>query len=329
MTEFRKAATAVEAVERAVGDLMTSLADGAVVAGEAQQTAFAEAQRLLQELEGPAQKMRAKCEARAELDVVKTQLLQCLASVDGAPAASAEDVLKVAQDLVDAGAAGTESLQAPLARAAELEGTATYGAKMVEKVLDLLARLDAARGSFNEQVVPKLGGEMAAASAALERRREEAEQQAREAEAAAARQAEEERLRPVQALVAANEEAARRQREEEEAAERKRRQEEEAADRAAAALAEEEEALRKAEVESELVLKERGPDAACARALVSMLGPISIFRSVIDGLGNMLGGIASAPEEMQLRVVRLSNARFHENLATRCDSSSETIRTMV
>mmetsp|Transcript_14021 Transcript_14021/g.38315 ORF Transcript_14021/g.38315 Transcript_14021/m.38315 type:complete len:418 (-) Transcript_14021:177-1430(-) len=308
MTEFRKANTAVEAVEKIVAELTSGAGESG---SQAERMRFTEAQAFLAELAPSAEKMRRKCQARADLEKAKAELRERL---PGSP----EDVFKVAQELVDAGDEAAAALRPLLDRALELDGAATYGAKMVEKVQDLLARLDAAIARFEGELVPRLGDAVAAAASQDAARRAEAEREAAAAAALEAERAEAERRKPVEALLAANEDAARKQHEEREAEERKRREEEEAKRRAEAALAEELEALRRAEVEGEARLREIGPDAACCEALVGMLAaPVGPYRAVVEALQAMLAGIAAEPQDWKLRVIRLDNEGFQDRLGRR------------
>merc|ERR1712012_1503781 len=80
----------------------------------------------------------------------------------------------------------------------------------------------------------------------------------------------------------------------------------------------EEEALLRAEQDSELRLAEVGADGACSEALASMLAaPVGPYRAAVEALAAMLGGIASEPQDVRLRVLRVANAGFQEKLGRR------------
>merc|ERR1712224_979718 len=105
----------------------------------------------------------------------------------------------VAQELIDAGADGVDTFKPLFDHASELDAKSTYGAKMVEKVMDLLLRFDASRARFAAEIAPRLGGVVAGMTA------EEAARQAEIArEAEAARLAEKQANRSVEELKAQN-----------------------------------------------------------------------------------------------------------------------------
>jgi len=314
MTEFRRATAAVEAIAALVAGLVGEAdaagSEDAALSDESRKK-FAELQRQLAELEPTAEKMRRKCEARAELEVVKAQLREHL---PGAP----EDALRAAQESVDKGTAGSDALKPLLEKGLELDGVATYGAKMVEKVLDLLARLDAAQECFGSKIAPRLGAAVRSGDAAEAARRAAAEDEAAAAAEAEAQRAAEEARRPIEGLMAENEQRLRELREAEEEAERQRAAQEEARRQAEAAREAEDEALRRAEEEGERRLAEVGPDAACGEALVAMLGaPVGRYREAVEALQGMLGGIAAEPSDARLRLVRVANEGFQERLGRR------------
>lgn len=322
MTEFRRAGTAVEALERLVAGLTSAPADG----GHEVATRYAEAEKLLAELGLVAEKMRRKCAARAELELVEAELRSKL---PGAP----EQALKAVQELLSADAAapeGAEAIEAagglasiealrPLAeKAAELEGVATYGAKMVEKVLELLARFDAARAAFAAEVAPRLGAAAAAGQAEAAALRAAAAEAAAAAAAEAQRRSEEELRRPVQALLADDQRKAAER--EAAAAAVARRLEEEAARRllVEAAVGAEADELARARAQEERRLVELGPDGACKEALTSMLSlAAGAYREALEALQGMLARIASEPGDPRWRLIRLANEGFQQVLGRR------------
>eukprot|EP00929_Paragymnodinium_shiwhaense_P059850 TRINITY_DN29943_c0_g1_i2.p1 TRINITY_DN29943_c0_g1~~TRINITY_DN29943_c0_g1_i2.p1 ORF type:complete len:338 (-),score=123.45 TRINITY_DN29943_c0_g1_i2:396-1409(-) len=157
---------------------------------------FWEVVRLLRELEPSAAKMRKKCQARAELEVLRAQLSEIL----GGNIAAEVDPLQVARSLVEAGSQDADALQPLIDRLRELDSTVIYGSKMNEQVLDLLARFFAAQALFNTDVLPNLGAAVAAADEEARRKREEEEAVAKaEAERLAALEAQ----RPVLELLEA------------------------------------------------------------------------------------------------------------------------------
>jgi len=306
MTEFRKASAAVDTVEKGVLELVA-----AETVDEALRARFAEVAKLLEELAPTAEKMNRKCQARAELEALKVQLREQL---PGAP----EESVKAAQEVVDAEGENADTLRPLVDKAAQLEGLATYGVKMVDKVQDLLARFDVVQGQFKMEVAPRLGDTVAAAAAEDERRRAETAREEAAAAEATAKAAEEAIRRPLVEMMAQNEAAEKKKREEQEAEERKRKEEEEAAQRATAVFAEETEALRRAEHEGEIRLREIGPDVACGEALVNMLAaPTGAYRAAVEALHLLLGGVAEEPQDMRHRVLRLSNAVFQEQMGRR------------
>mmetsp|Transcript_27281 Transcript_27281/g.64016 ORF Transcript_27281/g.64016 Transcript_27281/m.64016 type:complete len:417 (+) Transcript_27281:3-1253(+) len=308
MTEFRRASGAVEAIEKLVADLVGQ--QGSDLSDEAR-SKFNDLQKQLADLAPTAEKMRRKCEARGELEIVKAQMREHL---PGAP----EDALKAAQEAVDKKAEGVEALKPLLDKALELDGVATYGAKMVEKVLDLLGRLDAAQATFKSGIVPRFGAAVESADAAEAARREAAERAAAAAAEEEARRAAEEARKPIAGLLSENEQRLRELREAEEEAERQRAEKEEAERRAEAAREAEEEALQRAQEEGERRLAEVGPDAACGEALVAMLAaPVGRYRAAVDALHGMLGGIAAEPSDVSLRLARVANEGFQERLGRR------------
>merc|ERR1711865_1318211 len=85
-----------------------------------------------------------------------------------------------------------------------------------------------------------------------------------------------------------------------------------------AANAAEEETIRRTLLEEEQRIAEVGPDQACAEALVMMLRmPVGVYREAVEALHMMLAGIASEPEELGLRVIRIANEGFQKSLGRR------------
>lgn len=313
MTEFRRASGAVEAVVKLVDELAGSNlgATGDAAPSADARAKFAELQRHLAELAPTEEKMRRRCQARAELEELKAQLRERL---PGAP----EDSVKAAQDIVDSGSEGADSLRPLLDKALELEGIASYGAKMVEKVLELLGNLDVARARLQAEVVPHLAAAVASANAEDAARLAALEREADAAAAAEAQRAEEERRQSVRALAAESAHKLQEQRQAEEEAEWKRVAEEQAQRSAAAAQAVEDELLQRAEAEGERRLAEVGPDAACGEALVAMLAtPVGVYRDVVESLKGMVGGIAAEPSDTRLRLLRVANEDFQRCLGRR------------
>jgi len=237
-TEFRRAQASVEALEKLVGDLVTSespegfpfnprpraevadVDDEWVFVGSRsaievristhQRAQFMEVERQFTDLEPVMQRLQRRCRARADLEAAQELLRQRLKSA-GASSSSQTGVVDMRQLFADAQAfveirgQGHEEVQALLAKTIELEASATYGAKMVEQVLDLLAHHDAARALFNTDVVPRLGAAVAAAAANDEVWRVAAERQLTAEAEEEARRAQTEAWRPIAALLAASE----------------------------------------------------------------------------------------------------------------------------
>jgi len=313
MTEFRRASGAVEALEALVAAIASDAGAGAGAPSDEARANFVEARSKARELQPTADKMRRKCEARAELDALRARLVEVL------PAGTAEDAaVRTAQEAVDAGADAAASLKPLLEQALELEGLATYGAKMVEKVRELLGRFDAASARLEGELAPRLEDAVEAARAADDARRASEAEARAAAEAAERQRAAEEERRAVLSLMAENEERlkAKRAREEEDA--RQKAAEEEARQKAAAELQAEEEALQRAEQEGEARLAAVGPDAACAEALAAMLAvPVGVYRRAVSALHELLAAVAAEPQDVRLRVVRVANEGFHESLGRR------------
>jgi len=183
---------------------------------------FAESQLRFCELGPVVEKMQRRCQIRFDLEALKEELVAQLslgrspesdeATSDAEEFGGDKEVLRAAQAALEAERAAfgglTDDLQAVLKRAKDLEGAATYGAKMAERAFDLVARFGAARALFDTDVVPRLGAAVAAEAA------DEAERSAAEAEnrqaalEEEARYAREEMLRPVAQLLVAVERAA-------------------------------------------------------------------------------------------------------------------------
>mmetsp|Transcript_21935 Transcript_21935/g.39769 ORF Transcript_21935/g.39769 Transcript_21935/m.39769 type:complete len:276 (-) Transcript_21935:28-855(-) len=240
MTEFRRAVASVEVVEQLVSDLASSVSpqgfpfyprarsevaitdDDWIVVGsrsavevrvsEEQREKFAEVETRLVDLDPIIERMRKRCRARADLETAKAELRELLPEASGDPTGAA-------RACVDAGGEGSEIVQSLLNRVAELEAAATYGAKMVEQVLDLLARFDAVRALFNTDVIPRLGAAVAAAAANDAAWRATVERQEEKAAAEEVRRAQEEAWRPVAELLAESERRLQEQREAQELAE--------------------------------------------------------------------------------------------------------------
>lgn len=251
-TDFRRAQASVEAIEQLVADLVTSeshegflfyprlrseavaLEDDWVVIGSRsaievrispqQRTKFAEVETRFTELEPLVDRLRRRCIAREDFEAVKDLLRQRLeaAGVRTSPEGSNHDSLQLLEDaksFVESRCVGYEEVQTLLAKMMELEASATYGTKMVEQVLDLIARHDAAYALYNTDVVPRLGAAVIAASANEKLRRMATERQlSAEAEEEAQRQ-QMEAWRPVAALLAASEQCQQARQEEEDCAE--------------------------------------------------------------------------------------------------------------
>eukprot|EP00435_Cladocopium_sp_Y103_P032936 s1085_g8.t1 len=183
-TEFQRACRALEKLEESVSQLAgaqgevsdwivlatTSAAEHSI--SEDERAAFVEAEEKLLQLEELTVKMRKKCHAHEELQRLQSELEHD---------ASIGEVL--------------------LARIAELQGTATYGRNMLEKVNSLLAQFDAAKERFTSEVVPRFAAAVAAHEA------EEAlcnEQENRQAELERSR-AWEEQQKPLVELLASSE----------------------------------------------------------------------------------------------------------------------------
>lgn len=310
MTEYRRAAGVLEALEGLVASLVSAAANGGEPTAEERQ-AYVDARAKAEELAPTADKMRTKVKARAELEALKESLRERL---PGAP----QDAMKAAQELIDEGGDGAQEIAPALQRAHELESVATYGAKMVEKVQDLLERFDKALGPLQATAAPRLDSAVASAAAEDQARREAEAREAAAQRAEEERRAEEEARMAVAGLMAENEERLQAQQAEEQEAEQLRRAKEEAKRQAEAWLAAEEEALLRAEQESELRLAEVGPDEACGEALAAMLAaPVGPYRAAVEALVSMIGGVAAEPEERGRRLLRVANEGFQQQLGRR------------
>lgn len=332
MTEFRRASTSVDAIASLLEALTgASSGDGGTISDETR-SQFLDAQKQLGELRPTVDKMRRKCDARAELEEVKLRLRELLPG-------TGDDVLKVAQEKLApcqaaafaeleevkvcgcASCAGGDvppTLAAIVSRADELDSLATYGAKMVEKILELLVRFDAVSARFDAEVLPRFSDAVASGTAAAEARRADAEREAAVAEEAEKKRLEEEYRRTVVDIMAQNEQKAQAQRDAQEAEERKLAEEREAQRLAEEASAAEEELFRQAELEGERLLAEVGPDGACASALATMLAAhVGEYREAVEALSGMISGIAAEPEDVRLRVVRAGNDGFRQKLGRR------------
>lgn len=311
MTEFRRANTAVETMEKLIAQLAKEATKTDCSLSDEVRAKFVGTQTQLKELEATMAKMRRKCEARVDLDVVKAQLCELLPGTH-------EDLLKTAQDVVDSGGENSKTLEPLLVKAHELDGIATYGAKMVEKVLELLARFDAAQRCFDTEVTPHLAVAVANADEAAAEHQIAAQREAAAIAAAAAQKAEEDRRRPINSLLAESEQKLQAQRQAEEEAERQNAEKQAAQRELDIVHAAEAEALLQVEKKIELRLAEVGPDNACAEALVEMLAaPAGVYRTAVEALHGMLGGIAAEPADARRRMVREANEGFQQQLGRR------------
>lgn len=183
-TEFQRACRALEKLQESVSQLAgaqgevsdwivlatTSAAEHSI--SEDERIAFVEAEEKLLHLEELTVKMRKTCHAHEELQRLQAELERD---------ASIGEVL--------------------LGRIAELQGTATYGRNMLEKVNSFLAQFDAAKERFTSEVVPRFAAAVAAHEA------EEAlcnEREHRQAELERSR-AWEEQQKPLEELLASSE----------------------------------------------------------------------------------------------------------------------------
>jgi len=171
---------------------------------------FADTSMLFEELMPVMERMRQRCCARAELEVIRAQLAEGLP--DNHVMVAAEE-----QDFFPLAGSEQETSAALLTRALELDRVATYGAKMAHHASELIFRFDTAHALYNTDVVPRI----AAAVAASEE--EKAAQRAAVALAEAARaelerkQAEEQDRHLLAQLLAASERGLERYRLQEEA----------------------------------------------------------------------------------------------------------------
>jgi hypothetical protein len=237
-TEFHRVQASVVAVEQMVMDLVNSPgfeghafcpcprpraevafdeddwivvgSRSAVEASAEQRAEFLEVERRFTELEPMIERLSRRCKARDDFESTKDMLLRSLEAAGGRCSSqsseySTRQLFADSQAFVETRGKGHDDIRSLLEKTVELEASATYGTKMVEQVLDLLARHDAIRALFNTDVVPRLGSLVAAAAAneemwqvARERRLvAEAEEEARRCQA--------DELRPVLALLAASE----------------------------------------------------------------------------------------------------------------------------
>lgn len=240
MTEFRRALASVEAIEQLVEDLaknespegfpfcprprpdFATVDDDWIVVGTYgatitvdQRTKFAEIETRINELEPVIERMRKRCQIRLDLESAKSSLKNHLenGSYMKAHIDPEDSITEIATTIVEHELEGHAEIHALLIRIRTLETSVTYGTKMVEQVLDLLARLDAARALFNTDVVPRLGSFVAMAAANEEVWRTVEEMQVARAAEEEARRAKAEAWRPVATLLAASEQ--RRQAEQE------------------------------------------------------------------------------------------------------------------
>ena len=159
-TEFQRASQALEKLQESLAQLgvfnevddwvllaTTSAAERVI--SDQERTAFVDAEEKLQDLEELTLKMRKKCQAHEELQRLQSELLHD---------ASLGEVL--------------------VSRVAELQGTATYGRNMLEKVMELIQRFDAAKERFKAEVVPRFAAAVAAQEAEEALRKERMHQEA-------------------------------------------------------------------------------------------------------------------------------------------------------
>jgi len=301
MTEFRRAESAMKVIEGLLSELLSDLPSGEV--SDEVRGRFNDLQRHLGELRPIADRMHQKVLARNELEEVKTRLRSAL---PGSP----DDPIRVAEDFVLTSTEGLDVVKPLLEEAQRLEGSATYGAKMVEKVLTLLSRWNAAVERFDSVVVPRLGDGVTAGNIVEERRRAEVGL----ADADEVARLREEQHSRIAQIVADNDRIIR----ERAAAEEKHRLEVETAQlRAEAFLMAEEERLRLMEQEEEAQVRALGQNA-CRQALVTMLSMhVGSFRVVIEGLAGIFSAIVAEPADGRRRVIRLKNEEFREKLGRR------------
>eukprot|EP00913_Durusdinium_trenchii_P011960 g11235.t1 len=133
----------------------TSAAEGAI--SEEERQTFLDAEEKLRELDALTTKMRKKCQAHEELQRRRRVAGSWQFGRAKLPQKGCCEVL--------------------LRRVAELQGTATYGCNMLQKVSNLLERFDAARERFTAEVVPRFAPPVAAAEAEEVLREEWAQQQ--------------------------------------------------------------------------------------------------------------------------------------------------------
>jgi len=180
---------------------------------------FADTERLFEELAPVMERMRHRCCARAELEVIRAQLGEVLLE-----AALGDHVLAAAEDFISLAGSDKEISAALFTRALELERVATYGAKMAHQASELIVRFDIAQALYNTDVVPLIAAAVAAAE------EEKAAQRAAVAHAEAARaelerkQAEEQDRRLLVQLLAASEQGLERYRLQEEALQAQRQE---------------------------------------------------------------------------------------------------------
>mmetsp|Transcript_27389 Transcript_27389/g.63233 ORF Transcript_27389/g.63233 Transcript_27389/m.63233 type:complete len:423 (+) Transcript_27389:97-1365(+) len=309
MSEFRKAAAALEEAAAVVERLASTPAEVADVGGEIYQS-YVDARRQMGELQPVIEKMKIKCKARADLDVAKDELR---AKLPPAVAAS-EDLTTAAKEFIDSSDAGpgvAVSLDPLLNRALELEAVATYGPKMVDKVVELLAKFDVVNARYNAEVVLRFSNVIAVA----EQQAAEVRKSMEDAAAREALRAAEEARKPVDRLLLQSEQKMEQMKHEAEAAERAEREREESLRLLEEQTRAELEALRREEEADERRLRDFGPDGACSAALVTMLGlSVGGYRDVVTGLAAILGSIAAEPADLRRRVIRLANEDFQTKL---------------
>lgn len=236
-TEFRRAEASVEDLERLVSELAVpesgegflfyprSRTEAPVVEDEwvitgshtaaevrlspQQRAKFAEVESLLADLEPVVSRLRQRSQARADVDAAKDALQQFLESCgSSSPSKEAlqdgKELYAHAQRVVEAQGPHHEDVRTMLGKALELERYVTYGSKMSEQVLDVIARHDAAVALCNTEIVPRLGAAMAAAAAHDDAMSVIAERKRAAALEEEARKMQSEQWRPVAALLAAS-----------------------------------------------------------------------------------------------------------------------------
>lgn len=172
---------------------------------EEERAKFWEAERIIASLEPTVARMRRKCDVRAKFDDAKERLRKELSQLfpDLPEAIVTADPVAAAQDIVSRGCSDSscEALRQLIDSALNLANASTYGSKMVERVLRLTTRFDAACVRFKAEVVPRLGVAVASADVDDELRAAERRTAAAAQAAAAEHRAREEAKRPLAELL--------------------------------------------------------------------------------------------------------------------------------